>query len=98
MYGGTVVNIGSVSSFIGQQRTPAYMPCRGGVLLLSKALALDLARDGIRYLSNDQSSGVTGASLVVDGGYTAAAEWSQGSSQIPGQRAPRFAMHSPSGA
>jgi NAD(P)-dependent dehydrogenase (short-subunit alcohol dehydrogenase family) len=125
----TVVNIGSVSSFIGQQRTPAYVASKGGVLLLSKALALDLAPDGIRvncvcpgitdtpmfrfhvnttpdpertlrerfgrvplrralspreiadavlYLSSDQASGVTGTSLVVDGGYTAAAEWSQG--------------------
>ena len=123
----TVVNIGSVSSFIGQQGTPAYVASKGGVLLLSKALALDLAPDRIRvncvcpgitdtpmfrfhvnttpdpertlrerfgrvplrralspreiadavlYLSSDQSSGVTGISLVVDGGYTAAAEWS----------------------
>ena len=44
----SVVNIGSVSSFIGQQRTPAYVASKGGVLLLSKALALDLAPDGIR--------------------------------------------------
>ncbi|MDQ2774415.1 MAG: SDR family oxidoreductase [Acidobacteriota bacterium] len=123
----SVVNIGSVSSFIGQQGTPAYVASKGGVLLLSKALALDLAPDGIRvncvcpgitdtpmfrshvnttpdpertlrerfgrvplrralspreiadtvlYLSSDQSSGVTGTSILVDGGYTAAAEWS----------------------
>lgn len=124
----TVVNIGSVSSFIGQQRTPAYVASKGGVLLLSKALALDLAPDGIRvncvcpgitdtpmfrfhvnstpepehtlaerlkrvplrralspreiadsvlYLAGPESSGVTGTSIVVDAGYTAAAEWSQ---------------------
>jgi NAD(P)-dependent dehydrogenase (short-subunit alcohol dehydrogenase family) len=123
----SVVNIGSVSSFIGQQRTPAYVASKGGVLLLSKALALDLAPDGIRvncvcpgitdtpmfrfhvnttpdpehtlterlkrvplrralapreiadsvlYLSGPESSGVTGTSIVVDAGYTAAAEWS----------------------
>ena len=123
----TVVNIGSVSSFIGQQGTPAYVASKGGVLLLSKALALDLAPDGIRvncvcpgitdtpmfrfhvnttvdpeqtlrqrfsrvplqrplspreiadsvlYLSGAESSGVTGTSIVVDAGYTAAAEWS----------------------
>lgn len=125
----TVVNIGSVSSFIGQQRTPAYVASKGGVLLLSKALALDLAPDRIRvncvcpgitdtpmfrlhvnstpdpehtlrerlkrvplerplspreiadavlYLSGEESSGITGTSLVVDAGYTAAAEWSHG--------------------
>ncbi len=124
----TVVNIGSVSSFIGQQGTPAYVASKGGVLLLSKALALDLACDGIRvncvcpgitdtpmfrfhvnttpdpertlrerfnrvplrrplapreiadsvlYLAGAESSGVTGTSLVVDAGYTAAAEWSR---------------------
>lgn len=123
----SVVNIGSVSSFIGQQGTPAYVASKGGVLLLSKALALDLAPDGIRvncvcpgitdtpmfrfhvnttpdpeqtlrqrfsrvplqrplspreiadsvlYLSGAESSGVTGTSIVVDAGYTAAAEWS----------------------
>ena len=123
----TVVNIGSVSSFIGQQRTPAYVASKGGVLLLSKALALDLASDGIRvncvcpgitdtpmfrfhlnstsdpehtlserlrhvplgralapreiadsvlYLAGPESSGITGTSIVVDAGYTAAAEWS----------------------
>ncbi len=123
-----VVNIGSVSSFIGQQRTPAYVASKGGVLLLSKALALDLAGDGIRvncvcpgitdtpmfrfhlnttldpeqtlkerlrrvplrralepreiadsvlYLAGPESSGITGTSIVVDAGYTAAAEWSQ---------------------
>jgi len=124
----TIVNIGSVSSFIGQQNTPAYVASKGGVLLLSKALALDLAPDGIRvncvcpgitdtpmfrfhvnstadpdrtlrerlkrvplgralapreiadsvlYLAGTESSGVTGTSIVVDAGYTAAAEWSQ---------------------
>ncbi|HEY6991039.1 MAG TPA: SDR family NAD(P)-dependent oxidoreductase [Bryobacteraceae bacterium] len=125
----SIVNIGSISSFIGQQGTPAYVASKGGVLLLSKALALDLARDGIRvncvcpgitdtpmfrfhvnttpdpentlrqrlnrvplrraldpreiansvlYLAGPDSSGVTGTSIVVDAGYTAAAEFSQG--------------------
>ena len=124
----SVVNIGSVSCFIGQQDTPAYVASKGGVLLLSKSLALDLAPDGIRvncvcpgitdtpmfrfhvnstpdpeatlrqrfnrvplrrplspreiadsvlYLAGAESSGVTGTSLVVDAGYTAAAEWSE---------------------
>jgi NAD(P)-dependent dehydrogenase (short-subunit alcohol dehydrogenase family) len=123
----TVVNIGSVSSIVAQQGTPAYVASKGAVLMLSKALALDLAPYGIRvncvcpgitdtpmlrlhaaatgdaeqtlrarsgrvplarmlspreiadsvlYLSSTQSSGVTGTHLVVDAGYTAAAEWS----------------------
>jgi NAD(P)-dependent dehydrogenase (short-subunit alcohol dehydrogenase family) len=122
----SVVNIGSVSSFVAQQGTPAYVASKGAVLLLSKALALDLApirvncvcpgitdtpmfrshvnatpepektlqgrlarvplrrallpweiADAVLFLSSDQSSGITGASIIVDGGYTAAAEWSQ---------------------
>lgn len=123
----TIVNVGSVSSFVAQTGTPAYVASKGGVLMLSKALALDLAPDRIRvncvcpgitdtpmfrlhvnttadpertlrerfsriplghslspleianailYLSGDHSSGITGTSLVVDAGYTAAAEWS----------------------
>jgi len=123
----TIVNVGSVSSFVAQAGTPAYVASKGGALMLSKALALDLAPNGIRvncvcpgitdtamfrfhvnttadpertlrerlsriplghslspqeianailYLSSDQSSGITGTSLVVDAGYTAASEWS----------------------
>src|SRR4051812_35835514 len=44
----TVVNIGSVSSFVGQKQTPVYVASKGAVSMLSKALALDLAADGIR--------------------------------------------------
>ena len=123
----TIVNVGSISGFVAQKGTPAYVASKGAVLMLSKALALDLAGYGIRvncvcpgitdtpmlrfhlsttpdpgrtlqercnrvplaralapreianavlYLSGDQSSGITGTSLVVDAGYTATAEWS----------------------
>ena len=44
----TIVNVGSVSSLIAQKGTPAYVASKGGVLMLSKALALDLARDNVR--------------------------------------------------
>ena len=32
--------------------------------------------DAILYLSGETSSGITGTTLVIDGGYLAAAEWS----------------------
>ena len=44
----TVVNVGSVSSFVAQQGTPAYVASKGAVLMLSKAMAVDLAVYGIR--------------------------------------------------
>jgi NAD(P)-dependent dehydrogenase (short-subunit alcohol dehydrogenase family) len=122
----TMVNVGSISSFVGQAGTPAYTASKGAVLLLSQSIALDYAAEGLRcncvcpgitdtpmlrhhlhaaadpaatlaarlrrvplgramtpediaravlYLSCDDSAGVTGTSLVVDGGYLAAAEW-----------------------
>jgi NAD(P)-dependent dehydrogenase (short-subunit alcohol dehydrogenase family) len=121
-----VVNIGSISSYVGQGNTPAYTASKGAVLMLSKSIALDYAADGLRcncvcpgitdtpmlrdhlnktpnptatlsarvrrvptgvaltpadiakaalYFSCEDSAGVTGTSLVVDGGYLAAAEW-----------------------
>jgi len=121
-----IVNVGSVSSFVGQAATPAYTASKGAVLLLTRSIALDYAADGVRancvcpgitdtpmlrshletqpdpeaalarrlrrvplkaalqpeevaravlYLATEDSAGVTGTSLVVDGGYTAAAEW-----------------------
>jgi NAD(P)-dependent dehydrogenase (short-subunit alcohol dehydrogenase family) len=124
----TIVNMGSISGLVAQRDTPAYVAAKGAVVMLSKALALDLAEHGIRvncvcpgitdtpmlrlhasaspdpdrtlrercervpltrmldpreiadavlYLSSDKSSGITGTSLVVDAGYTAAAEWSR---------------------
>lgn len=122
-----VVNLGSISSFVAQDRTPLYTTTKGAILLLSRSIALDYARYGIRcncvcpgitdtagqrrelnlyadpqarlatrlnrvpsnvlmstrdiakailYLSCEESSGITGTSLVIDGGYLAAAEWS----------------------
>ena len=46
--GGAILNIASVSSFVGQQGTPAYCASKGAVLMLTKALALDYGRERIR--------------------------------------------------
>jgi NAD(P)-dependent dehydrogenase (short-subunit alcohol dehydrogenase family) len=43
-----IVNIGSIGSFISQSSTPAYIASKGGVLMLSKSIALDYAADGVR--------------------------------------------------
>lgn len=121
-----MVNIASISSFVGQASTPAYTTSKHAVIGLSRSIALDYAKDGLRcncicpgitdtpmlryhlsktpdpdaalanrlrrvpmgvalmpkdiaksalYFSCEDSSGITGTSLVIDGGYTTAAEW-----------------------
>jgi NAD(P)-dependent dehydrogenase (short-subunit alcohol dehydrogenase family) len=124
--GGSILNVASVSSFVAQQGTPAYCASKGAALMLTKSLALDYGRAGIRvncicpgitdtpmlryharhaddpeahlrqrlervpsgtmlypddmgraaaFLCSDEAAGITGTSLVVDGGYIAAAEF-----------------------
>ena len=46
--GGAILNTGSIASLAGQVGTPAYSASKGAVALLTKSLALDLGRDGIR--------------------------------------------------
>src|SRR6476660_3872897 len=46
--GGVILNTGSIASFSGQVGTPAYSASKGAIALLTKSLALDLGRDGIR--------------------------------------------------
>lgn len=117
-----IVNIGSVSSFVGQAKTPGYIAAKGAVIMLTKSIAIDYASEGIRcnavcpgitdtpmlrehmgdeafiqerlqrvpdgrmlkpkqiagsvaYLCCEESAGITGISLIIDGGYLATAEW-----------------------
>jgi 3(or 17)beta-hydroxysteroid dehydrogenase len=45
---GSVINVASMVAFIGQEITPAYVASKGGVLALTRALAVDYAKRGIR--------------------------------------------------
>lgn len=45
---GAILNTGSIGSFTGQVCTPVYSASKGAIALLTKSLALDLGRDGIR--------------------------------------------------
>jgi NAD(P)-dependent dehydrogenase (short-subunit alcohol dehydrogenase family) len=45
---GYIVNVGSISSFVGQARTPIYTTSKHAVLGLTRSIALDYAADGIR--------------------------------------------------
>jgi NAD(P)-dependent dehydrogenase (short-subunit alcohol dehydrogenase family) len=43
-----VVNVGSISTFVGQDSTPIYTTTKGAVLQLSRSIGIDYARYGIR--------------------------------------------------
>lgn len=46
--GGRVVNVGSIMSFVAGSRTSSYAASKGAIGQLTKALAAELAADGIR--------------------------------------------------
>jgi NAD(P)-dependent dehydrogenase (short-subunit alcohol dehydrogenase family) len=50
-HNGVIVNIGSVAALRGLPGSPVYAATKGGVVALSRALAVDHARDGIRVHS-----------------------------------------------
>lgn len=46
--GGSIVNVTSIGSVLGFPGNPAYVASKGGLRMLTKALAMDLAHDNIR--------------------------------------------------
>lgn len=46
--GGAIVNVASIAGVMGENRCAAYTASKGGVVLLTRNMAMDFARDGIR--------------------------------------------------
>jgi len=120
--GGSIVNIGSISAVVGLYEQPVYCASKGGIIQLSRQIAIEYAKQKIRcnvispgsvegefvqiyldgqvdpkaarerqyashpmdrfatpqeigeaimFMLSDRSSFVTGANLMVDGGYSA---------------------------
>ena len=46
--GGSIVNLGSISGFFGEHAMPAYTASKGGVHMLTRAVAVDHGPEGIR--------------------------------------------------
>ncbi|MCB1516762.1 MAG: glucose 1-dehydrogenase [Hyphomicrobiaceae bacterium] len=61
---GSIINIGSIQSFVAAPNSAAYTASKGAVLQLTKALAVELARDGIRV--NGIAPGVMRTPMTVE--------------------------------
>ena len=57
-----VVNVGSISSFVGQAATPVYTSSKHAILGLTRSIALDYAADGIR--ANCVCPGITDTPML----------------------------------
>ena len=133
--GGSIVNVGSIASFLGERLSSAYAASKGAVLMLTKCAAREYAGEGVRvnalcpgatitpmqdaylealggsdagmrwmssyqpltgllapeqvaraavFLASDDSAGMTGSAVVVDGGLSAAWDHGPGPTETPG--------------
>ncbi|WP_284285460.1 SDR family NAD(P)-dependent oxidoreductase [Alicyclobacillus fastidiosus] len=45
---GKIINMGSMNGLVGQTKNPAYSATKGGVIAMTRSLAIDLAPSGVR--------------------------------------------------
>jgi NAD(P)-dependent dehydrogenase (short-subunit alcohol dehydrogenase family) len=61
--GGSIVNMASAVALMGTQRNPAYAAAKGGVISLTKAIAIDFGKQGVRANCIAPGSIATGANV-----------------------------------
>jgi NAD(P)-dependent dehydrogenase (short-subunit alcohol dehydrogenase family) len=60
--GGTIITMGSEMGFVAVPESPAYNASKGGVIMFTRSLAIDLIRDNIRV--NSLCPGITRTPLL----------------------------------
>ena len=65
--GGSIINISSIYGIVGSAGQAPYHAAKGGVRLLTKALAVELAQLGHRIRVNSVHPGFVGTDMVRDG-------------------------------
>jgi len=76
--GGVIVNVGSINSMMAMENEAAYDASKGGVLMLTKAIAVDFAKSNIRVnciLPGAVESTMLNASLNAASDPAQAREW-----------------------
>lgn len=63
MHGGSLVFLGSVTGLVGDVGNSAYAASKGAVISMTRSLALELARDGIRV--NSISAGALKSGMLI---------------------------------
>ena len=74
--GGSIINVASILGLRVAGQVSAYSASKAGLVQLTKALALEWSRFGIRvnalcpgYIETDHSRFMTGTEIAVDGGH-----------------------------
>jgi NAD(P)-dependent dehydrogenase (short-subunit alcohol dehydrogenase family) len=49
--GGVIINVASITGLVGRAGRPAYCASKGGLIALSRAMAVDHAPDGVRVIA-----------------------------------------------
>ncbi len=76
--GGAVVNVASIAGLVGRPKRVGYCAAKGGLLAFTRALAADLAEDGIRVNAVNPGLVETGLNAAFAADPVIGPQWAQG--------------------